>query len=80
MLDKRVNIWHMGTYLALLHLFNQNNQTNPITISRRTLMPLARIKAAPSYHKYLGDLVRFGYIHYHPSYHPKQASKVSIIG
>lgn len=79
LLDSRVSIWHIGTYLALLHLFKQNNGNNLITISRRKLMPLARIKAAPTYHKYLQDLVRFGYIHYYPSYHPKQASKVCII-
>lgn len=79
LLDKRVSVWHIGTYLALLHLLRQNQGVNPITISRKILMPIARIKSIPTYHKYMTDLVRFGYIHYHPSYHPKQASKVFII-
>lgn len=71
--------WHIGTYLALLHLLRQNQGINPVTISRKIVMPIARIKSVPTYHKYMADLVRFGYIHYHPSYHPKQASKVFII-
>ena len=79
LLDKRVSIWHIGTYLALLHLFRQNNMINPVTISRKIVMPLARIKSIPTYHKYIQDLVSFGYIHYQPSFHPKQASKVFIV-
>ena len=80
LLDNRVSLWHIGTYMALLHLFKQNSGRNPVRISRRKLMGLARIKSAPTYHKYLQDLVRFGYIHYEPTYHPQKGSQVLLLG
>ena len=79
LLDRRVRIWHIGTYLALVLLWDKNRQSSPFQVTRRMIMELSRTKSTATYHKYLKDLECFGYIRYLPSYHPKQGSKVWII-
>jgi hypothetical protein len=77
--DKMVSVWHIATYMALLHLWQQNNKINPFSISRRKVMSLARIKSSATYHKYIQELIQLGYIRYEPSYHPVSGSSVVLI-
>lgn len=79
-LDGRVNVWHLGLYMVFLYLWNQNNRQNPITISRRRVMKLARFKSTATYHKCIKDLIAFGYIDYHPTYDYYQGTRVFLKG
>ncbi len=79
-LDSRVNVWHLGLYMVFLHLWHQNNRQNPITISRRRVMKLARFKSTATYHKCIKDLIAFGYIDYHPTYNYYQGTRVFLKG
>ena len=76
--DKRLTIRHLGMYLAFVHLWKQNGRKNPITISRRKVMQLARIKGLPTYHKCVRELVEFGYIEYRPTYDYYTGTKVVV--
>ncbi len=79
-LDQRVNVWHLGMYMVFLHLWYQNNKENPITITRRQVMQLARFKSIATYHKCIRDLVKFGYIDYYPTYDYYTGTKVVLKG
>ncbi len=79
-LDRRVTVWHLGMYMVFLYLWNQNNRENPIVISRRQVMQLARFKSIATYHKCIKDLVAFGYIDYHPTYDYYQGTRVFLKG
>jgi hypothetical protein len=41
-------------------------------------MRASRIQSKATYHKTLRDLQAFGYVEYHPSYHPVKASSVTL--
>jgi len=77
--DQRVRIWHVGTYVALVLLWDKNRQSSPFQVSRRTIMQLSRARSAMTYHKYLKELEMLGYIKYLPSYHPKKGSKIWLV-
>ncbi|GAA4430849.1 hypothetical protein GCM10023091_00690 [Ravibacter arvi] len=77
-LDSRVNVWHLGLYMVFLYLWNQNNRQNPITISRRRVMKLARFKSTATYHKCIKELIAFGYIDYDPTYNYYRGTKVFL--
>ncbi|NIJ52616.1 hypothetical protein [Dyadobacter arcticus] len=79
LLDKRLKVWHVGTYLALVLLWDQNRQSSPFPVTRRTIMHMSRTKSTATYHKYLKELESFGYIRYEPSHHPKQGSQVWMV-
>ena len=51
---------------------------NPISITGREVMKLSHIGSLPIYHKYMKELIAFGYIKYLPSYHPILGSHVWI--
>lgn len=77
--DRRVKVWHVGTYLALLLIWDRNRQSSPFQVTRALIMQLARTRSSATYHKYLKELEAFGYIKYLPSFHPKQGSKVWLV-
>ncbi len=75
-LDQRVNAFHLAVYAALLHLWYKGGLQSPLSITRREVMALAKIRANQTYHKFINDLQAFGYIQYVPSYHPALGSMV----
>lgn len=79
LIDQRVRIWHVGTYLALVLLWEKNRQSSPFQVTRRMIMQMSRTKSNATYHKYLKELEMLGYIRYLPSYHPKEGSKIWLI-
>ena len=78
LVDPRVSIYHIGTYLALVLLWDKNQQANPVRVSRRRIMAITRTRSIATYHKYIKELVCFGYIDYQPSYHPREGSRIWI--
>ena len=79
LIDQRVRVWHLGTYLALVLLWEKNRQSSPFQVTRQMIMQLSRAKSTRTYHKYLKELADLGYIKYLPSYHPKEGSKIWLI-
>lgn len=76
--DKRVTVWHLSVYVAILHLWNKNNCVSPVQITRRKVMQHSHVGSIVTYHKCISELQEFGYIEYLPSYHPKLGSKVYL--
>lgn len=78
--DERVSVWHISIYLAFVHLWIHNGSNNPIRVSRKIIMQLARIKGIATYHKCIKELQKFGYIEYYPTYDYYKGTKVFLSG
>ena len=66
--DKRLSVCHCSIYMALILLWNKNEQANPFPVSRKGIMELAHVHSIVTYHKCIGHLEEYGYIRYNPSY------------
>jgi hypothetical protein len=77
--DERLKPTHVALYVALCHSWIANRFEKCYSVSRRQMMLLSRIQSKSTYHKAISDLVDMGYISYHPSYHPKEGSKVTLL-
>lgn len=76
--DSRANIYAIGLYLALLKVWEMNNYANPFHTTRREIMQYSHSGSIVTYHKYIRELVRLGYIAYTPSYHPAIGSRILL--
>lgn len=75
--DDRLNSYHISLYTALLY-YGKGIRQLPFHASRRKLMGFSRIKSGATYHKCLRELVSYGYLDYHPSFHPQQGSRIVL--
>ncbi len=75
-IDERMTPGHIVLYLTLFHLWNKKRFINPLSISRRELMEISRIRSIASYNKYMKQLSEWDYIKYKPNKNPITASKV----
>lgn len=75
--DPRLGAWHLCLFTAIAHLGKDSGYWIPVT--RKTLMQYAGIRSAVTYHKYLQELVQYGYIHYQPNHDPLLGSQIAII-
>lgn len=77
--DQRLMATHQSLYLALFYCWQQSGCKGTFTVSRKQLMPLARLQSVATYHKCMRELKAFGYIEYHPSYNYYKGSQVSLL-
>ena len=77
--DHRIGTTHISLYMALFQFFNLNRLSNPILITRTSVMEAAKINGLATYHKCMKDLVEYGYILYVPSYNPAISSQVYLL-
>ena len=77
--DERLRPVHVALIVALCHLWMKNSFNKWYPISRKRLMGLSRIHSNATYHKVINELQYYGYLHYHPSYHPGNGSRVRIV-
>lgn len=77
--DPRISITHIGFYATLLQYWREHHFQNPIPVSSREIMQLAKITATRTYHKIIRDLSNFGYIRYEPSFKRNRGSRVYIL-
>ena len=75
--DERLNCYHISLYTALLY-YGKGIRQFPFHVSRRKLMGFSRIKSGATYHKCLRQLISYGYLDYHPSFHPQQGSRIVL--
>ncbi|WP_158829111.1 hypothetical protein [Mucilaginibacter lacusdianchii] len=76
--DSRLKPSHISLFAALFIQWQRNGFNSPFRASRRTLMALSRIASLATYHKCISELHTYGYIQYHPSFHPTLASQVHL--
>ena len=76
--DKRITTSHISLYMALFQTWNLNKNQNPVYISRKNIMRIAKINGQATYHKCIKELKEFGFIEYTPSYHPLLGSQVCL--
>ena len=77
--DPRIGATHISLYMALFQFYNLNRLTNPIAITRTSVMEVAKIRGLATYHKCMKDLVECGYIQYKPSFNPAISSQVYLL-
>ncbi|UKJ09186.1 hypothetical protein [Solitalea lacus] len=75
----KLGTFHISLYAALLEVWKQQQYDASFRVSRRKLMQLSSIKSIATYHKCLKELIALGFIDYQPSYHPKKASRISLL-
>jgi hypothetical protein len=76
--DQRITPHHISLYLTLFNDWNRNRFKNPIQISRRDIMIIAKVKSNSTYQKLMKNLTDWGYIKYSPHQNPMRGSKVSL--
>src|SRR5258708_2868749 len=76
--DVRLTPIHIALSMALCHAWITNEFQLTYNVSRRQLMQASHIQSKATYHKTLRELQAFGYVEYHPSYHPVKASSVTL--
>jgi len=77
--DPRIGATHISLYMALFQFYNLNRLTNPIAITRTSVMEVAKIRGLATYHRCMKDLVECGYIEYVPSFNPAVSSMVYLL-
>lgn len=68
--DPRIGPLHISLYFAILHYYSQGNGEIPVTVFGKDLMKHSKISSHCTYHRYIQELHKYGYIHYIPSYNP----------
>lgn len=76
--DKKILPLHITLFMAICWGGRPDQDTATLTICRKDIMPLARIGSTSTYHKYLKELIAFGYLHYKPSHDYYSGSKVKF--
>jgi hypothetical protein len=74
--DSRLSPLHFSLYMAVLYLRQSRGGEDGIEVNARTLMPLAKIGSATSYHRVIRELNAYGYIRYEPSCDCRKPSRV----
>lgn len=77
--DARLRPVHVALIVALCHLWMKSGFHQWYPITRKSLMMLSRIQSNATYHKVINELQYYGYLKYHPSYHPALGSRASLV-
>jgi hypothetical protein len=77
--DPRISVRHIGVYVALLNSLDEHEPSRPIDVFSHEVNVIAKITARATYYKTIGDLNKYGYIKYEPSFKKNRGSKVSIV-
>ncbi|TLX75986.1 transcriptional regulator [Labilibacter sediminis] len=75
---KSFKSYHISLYLALFRMWNTNRFKNPISISRKETMQLARIGSPNTYVQALKDLHEHRFIRYDPSFDKTKGSLIIL--
>lgn len=74
--DARIGPIHICLYISILYCYKQSAEQVPISVYSKQLMKQAKISSACTYHRYMLELHKYGYIHYIPSYNPMFGSLI----
>jgi hypothetical protein len=76
--DDRLKTQHLALYMTLFQEWNSKFFRNPIVLKRDEIMQQACIGSKNFYLKTMKELDLWGYLHYKPSYDPRQGSRVYL--
>lgn len=68
--DPTIQKSHITLFLAIYYYWLNNEYKNPVNITRRSLMLMAKIRSTATYHRCIKDLDELGFLKYKPSYNP----------
>lgn len=74
--DGRIGPLHISLYMAIWYYHAAEDFRDPVKVSARELMPLAKIGSRTLYHRCIRELHEYGYIRYRPSCDPCDPSEV----
>ncbi|BFM45254.1 hypothetical protein CFS9_38950 [Flavobacterium sp. CFS9] len=77
--DFRIGTTHIAIYAALLQFRTGKGFINPIEASRYEITSIAKISSPYTYYKCIGELSKYGYIKYEPSFKKTKASKIYFL-
>ncbi|MDR3712368.1 MAG: hypothetical protein P4L51_06105 [Puia sp.] len=77
--DARIGPLHISIFMAILYRWRAEGYSNPLTVSAKLLMPLAKISGPQHFYRCMKQLHEFGYIRYEPSNNPAKPSQVFIL-
>lgn len=77
--DSRLRPSHVALLAALLYYLERNPPNEFFNASRKKLMSASHIRNIVTYHKFISELVNFGYIEYFPTWHPTNGSKFKFL-
>ncbi len=77
--DERLLPTHVGLVMSLFYYHDCGSNLAHFRASRSKLMRFSRIRSIATYHKCLSELVEYGYVEYHPSWHPEKGSRFRFI-
>ena len=78
-MDKRITVWHISLYTAIMLLKRPNENEMRVRVSRKRLMLLSHINSIVTYHKCIRQLIEYGYIHYYPDYDHFKGTEIELI-
>lgn len=78
-INEHISTAHISLYLSLFQFWGMNKFQNPVSISRKEVMDVSKIRAKATYHKVIKELNEFGLINYRPSFNPYRGSEVDLI-
>jgi len=76
--DSRVTTAHISLFVMLWRRWAAGDRGLPLIFFKREIMPLCRISSRSTYHKIIGQLHKYGYIRYAPSFNHFEGSRVEF--
>lgn len=76
--DPIIGPGHISLYVNLFLLSLTTGNESKIRFRRISLMKLSKINGIATYHKYVRELERGGYIKYRPSYHFHKLNEIEL--
>ena len=74
--DPRIGPLHVSLYLAVFYLWMEQGGVDPVPVSAKELMPVAKIGGTTPFYRCIKELHRYGYIVYEPSFNAARKSRV----
>jgi hypothetical protein len=77
--DARLGPLHISLYVAVLHFYQLQNETLPVSVFSKQLMVYAKISSNNTYHRIVRELHQYGYVYYVPSFNPFLGSLIYLL-
>jgi len=77
--DPRIAPSHISLFVAIIQYAKEHDFANPLVVSKRELMSLAKISCEGTYYKNIRQLHEYGFIKYIPSYNRFDGSEIYLL-
>ncbi len=76
--DFRINKSHLAVFVAILHMWQQKGYPYCLVAFGKDIMVAAKISSDSTYHRIIGELHKYGYIRYKPSFYKGTGSVIEL--